>query len=275
MPAASAPGPPPMRREYHRNWVEAISSVARVAPGGAVRRVGEVTVVRSGLGVTAFNCVFALEPPRALDGVAEEVEFQLGSGENPWCLITSAESTAGFEPLLRDLRLRRYEVLPGMVWDPLPVAALPPPAGLEIRRIENRRELRTFGRAMMEGFGARVDLMDPWADAAVAKDWSAGPSSGYYLGWSEGRPVATAVRYSTGAVAGIYGVSTVPDFRRRGWGAAITHRAAVDGGAEGCRVSFLQSSEMGRSVYERLGYRTMEEYVLWARQTDARPGGRG
>jgi predicted GNAT family acetyltransferase len=59
----------------------------------------------------------------------------------------------------------------------------------------------------------------------------------------------------------VYNVSTIPPFRRRGYGAAMTARIAADGVAVGGDVAILQASEMGYPVYERMGYRTVVEYM--------------
>ena len=41
----------------------------------------------------------------------------------------------------------------------------------------------------------------------------------------------------------------------------MTARMVADGVAEGCDVAALQASEMGRPIYERLGFRTVVRYV--------------
>ena len=50
-------------------------------------------------------------------------------------------------------------------------------------------------------------------------------------------------------------VALHPDrgYRGRGFGSALTARAAWDGFAGGARFAFLQSSDMGHAVYGRLG----------------------
>ena len=40
--------------------------------------------------------------------------------------------------------------------------------------------------------------------------------------------------------------------------------------ADGCDVAILQSSEMGRPIYERLGYRTVVEYDGWIDPAEAK-----
>jgi N-acetylglutamate synthase len=244
--------------------VEAIASLARAMPAGQVHQTGGVTLVRSGLAIRAFNCAFALNPPRTLDGVTERIEEILVRPGIPWLLVTTAETTDALEPIIRGLRLKSSGTLPGMLWEPLPLSVPPSPAGPEIRRVEGTNDVRTLSRTMMQGFEAPPGLMDPWAEAVITAGLPPSVKRGWYIGYVRDRPTCTAVRFSTRDIAGIYGVSTLPEFRRRGFGAAITYRAAIDGREEGCRESYLQSSPSGRPAYENIGYRFVEEYHLWA-----------
>jgi hypothetical protein len=40
----------------------------------------------------------------------------------------------------------------------------------------------------------------------------------------------------------------------------------ADGVADGCDVAALQASEMGRPIYERLGFRTVVRYATYVDQ---------
>lgn len=264
MPSATSTDAATRLKEWHENFVEAITSVARVIPVGQVYQSGGVRIVRSGLAIPAFNCVFALDPPRTLEGIDGPIEQILVRGGIPWHLVTTAETSDLLAPVIRSFRLKHRGVLPGMVWEPLPELAPPSPEGLEIRRVRETKDARTFSRTMMEGFGVPSGLMDLWAEGLAAGGPRLSITGGLYVGYVGDRPVCTAMRFTSHDVAGIYGVSTLAEYRRRGFGAAITYRAAVDGREEGCRMSYLQSSTIGRPVYEKIGYRFVEEYHLWA-----------
>ena len=49
-------------------------------------------------------------------------------------------------------------------------------------------------------------------------------------------------------------VATLPSARRRGFGAAITLAALLDGRNLGYRIGVLQSSDQGFPVYRRMGF---------------------
>jgi ribosomal protein S18 acetylase RimI-like enzyme len=75
-----------------------------------------------------------------------------------------------------------------------------------------------------------------------------------------GKPVGTALSLHSGAVAGVYWVGVVPEYRRMGIGKACTAvvtRAAQRAGAE---MVILQSSPAGLRIYEKLGFRTLFNY---------------
>jgi GNAT superfamily N-acetyltransferase len=251
------------REAWHTNWVEAISSLARAMPSGEVRKVGGLTLARSGLAIRAFNCAFALDPPQTLEGATERIEEVLVRPGTAWLLVTTTESCRALQPLIEALRLKSSGTMPGMAWEPLPSSVPPNPADLDIRHVEDADDARTFARTMMQGFEGPPGLLDPWAEAVAVTGLPAPVKRGWYIGYVGNRPACTAVRFTTGSIAGIYGVSTLPEFRRRGFGAAITYRAAVDGRQEGCEESYLQSSPTGRTVYEGMGYHFVEEYQMW------------
>jgi predicted GNAT family acetyltransferase len=75
--------------------------------------------------------------------------------------------------------------------------------------------------------------------------------------------------FADAGVLGIYGVTTVPAARRRGYGRAVT-RSVI---AAGPRIpAVLQPSAMAESMYGRLGFRRFTTFRAWDRYPPDRRG---
>jgi ribosomal protein S18 acetylase RimI-like enzyme len=77
--------------------------------------------------------------------------------------------------------------------------------------------------------------------------------------------------FNGAGVASVYAVATLPAARGQGIGGAITLMPLLEAREMGYRYGVLFSSEMGVSVYERIGFRLTDARVnryLW-RNPDA------
>jgi hypothetical protein len=183
-----------------------------------------------------------------------------------WNLTATGEVAEAIGPALAAAGFILGERRPGMLMAPIAGEAERVP-GLEIREVDDERGLADFIATSAAGFGGNADLFARMYTPVLV----AAPDLTLYVGYLGAEPVATAVRGSRRRIAGIGGVSTIPAARRRGIGAAITLRAALDGLAEGCIASFLQASEMGYRVYERMGYRHVVDFHVWSAPGAAGP----
>ena len=84
-----------------------------------------------------------------------------------------------------------------------------------------------------------------------------------YADYVAGRPVASSMVLFVDGAVNVFNVVTDPDFRQRGYAAAMTIRATIDGFSAGCTAAYLESSQMGVSIYLRLGFETVFEYDQW------------
>ena len=249
-------------RELHHNYVETYRGVARSAPGGRVEYCGRLTLVRTGLKEAPFNPVFALERPGSVETLPEQIHHLYETDETPWMLVTTPSTAPALAPVIEELHLQRILVLPGMV-RPLPLEASPSiPRDLAVQYLTSSRELREAATHWPAEFGPIWEFFGGLLGTRESNPVAL-QGVGVYLGLVEGKPAATALRVTTHGVAGIYMVFTLEAFRHRGVGTALTWRAAQDSVEEGGSVTYLQASAMGRPLYEKLGYRAIEDYQIW------------
>lgn len=64
-------------------------------------------------------------------------------------------------------------------------------------------------------------------------------------------------------------VGTVPEARRRGYGAALTWRATL---ADPALPALLLATDEGRPVYEGMGYLPLFRFPVWSRERPPAPG---
>lgn len=131
----------------------------------------------------------------------------------------------------------------------------PPPAELEIVEVDDDESVRQAESLIVEVFGAgagagTVLTLDCLDDRLRA-----------WVGRVDGRPVSTSMAYVGDGYVGVYCVATAADARGRGYGEALTWAATR---SRPDLPATLQSSSMGRPIYERMGYRTVAEFTVWA-----------
>jgi GNAT superfamily N-acetyltransferase len=88
-----------------------------------------------------------------------------------------------------------------------------------------------------------------------------------YVGDVGGQPVTSGLGVTLGAFTGLFSIATLPAYRGRGYGTAMTARMVADGLAAGAKWSWLQSSPAGYPIYDRLGFRTVESWPRWLSTT--------
>ncbi|MBI3746412.1 MAG: GNAT family N-acetyltransferase [Chloroflexi bacterium] len=153
-----------------------------------------------------------------------------------------------------------------MAWHPLGPAGAghgpPDLPGHEIRRVVDAAGLDDHLSTGAMGFG----LPEAILRAVVVPALIDRPDTAIYVGYANGAPVSTGLGVRTGRTIGVYNIATVETARGRGYGAAMTRRVVDDGVSAGCDVAILQASQMGLPLYERLGFRTVVEYIGYVEQ---------
>jgi N-acetylglutamate synthase len=152
--------------------------------------------------------------------------------------------------------------------DPTRLAPAVSVDGLDIRRLRDE-EVDLHLTIVAEGFGAPIGVFAPWIGGSLLA--VRGVSA--YVGSVGGHDLATALGIVADDHVGVFNVAVAPDHRRRGYGAALSARTVLDGLAAGAHRALLMSSELGRPVYQNLGFRELEQWCYWVPgdATDAEP----
>src|SRR5215469_15902402 len=131
---------------------------------------------------------------------------------------------------------------------------LPLPSQLTIQRVSDGETLKTWLRIMTAGSEIPEEGRSLLLDAVTKQGFKDDLTIHYYLGVLGDKPVATALLYVAGGVAGIYNVATLPEVRRQGIGSALTVAPLLQARTWGYRIGTLQSTPMGLNLYRRLGF---------------------
>jgi ribosomal protein S18 acetylase RimI-like enzyme len=91
-------------------------------------------------------------------------------------------------------------------------------------------------------------------DAYARHGYGPGACSLHYTGYLGDLPVTSGTLLDAGGSATIYDVSTPPAFRRQGFGGALTHFLMGEIRRRGYAETWIWSSDLGQTVYQKLGY---------------------
>ena len=228
------------------------------AGGGDERRDDEITWTVGGSPIGYHNAVVRCDTSSArVDALIEDWLDALRSRQLPgsWHVSPSMRPIDIVDRLLSS-GLEDGGDEPAMAADLTAMPAAPDaPADLVIERVRDGATLDVYRRILGNGFGEGPPEADWVADVFARIGLGDDVPWRHYVGRVEGEPVCTTTLFLTAGVAGVYFVSTVPEARRRGVGAAITRHAMTQAVELGCTTAILGSSPMGQRVYERLGFR--------------------
>lgn len=167
-----------------------------------------------------------------------------------WWLAPYLEATT-WSPHLLAYGFQYDNNTPGMAIE-LAKLRHPQISPLTIRHVEDPRVLTEWTQTFIQGFEMAAEMAHGFL--ALLESLGTDFPFRHYLGYLDGKPVASSTLFLGAGVAGIYNVATVPAARGRGIGSEMTLAPLYEARDLGYRVGVLQSSDMGYGVYRRLGF---------------------
>jgi GNAT superfamily N-acetyltransferase len=152
----------------------------------------------------------------------------------------------GFSALEKDAPAMAAEI-DKLNWDN------PRPPELQLKPVVNDDQLLQWKQTFIEAFSIPEFAGQAWVDATRAVGIGQTPWH-LLLGTLHERPVCCGLLYCGAGVAGLIGLGTLPDYRRKGVGSAMQLERLRIARELGYRYAVLFASEMGYSPYLKLGF---------------------
>jgi ribosomal protein S18 acetylase RimI-like enzyme len=210
--------------------------------------------------MSQFNVFFIKEKTSKPDKLLQKAEEYFGGRRVPFRVSFREGLEKDFLPSLEDKGYKEIQPSTVMTLMSLPEAN-PYDKDLTIRRIEDAKGLADFQKVAEQSYG----LGDGVGPFVITEEVLNLPDVELFVGYSEDQPASTSMLFKTGTAAGVYWVGTLEAFRNRGFGRAITAQPLVAGKRRGCTFACLQASEMGKPVYEKMGFENPYNYRCFAR----------
>jgi len=239
------------------NFTEEMATFGRYFPGATLYEDQELLWFTTGLPYGMFNAVLHTHlTAERVDAKIDEIlgYFQAHQLPVSW-IIRPSTQPANLGTYLEAHGFTHIMDKSGMAAD---LSALnediPAPPDLRIEEIRNEEMLKQLLIIESQGFGSPEAVSKVYYDTYVNIGLSKDLPWQHYLGLLNDEPVAISSLLLHAGVAGIYGVATIPEARRQGIGAAMTLAPLREARRRGYRIGILSPSEMGRGVYERIGF---------------------
>ena len=158
-----------------------------------------------------------------------------------------------------------HGLMPAMGVDIDQLGPTPMPPGCELVRVGAGPEGTVWEEVFAEGYELPRAVAACFSPNRCQATTNPTDALQFFLVRCEGKPVATSALFFGDGLAGVYCVSTLPEQRKKGFGAFATAEALRRARDRGYRVGILQSSEAGHPVYRRIGFKAFGGVPLYLR----------
>lgn len=197
--------------------------------------------------------------------IVDVEEIFVRKERNPTFYLTPATAPVSLESRLKD---RGYELAFQDAWMIFAGKDITQPKTLsEIKPVSTVEDMRVFAELFMSAHQGQLSLDNPYAglpsvymevlmDSFLNSDNR--EKLTYYLGLQEGRPVCYGGLAAINNVAQLFAIGTDPEYRKRGFGSAMTNLLTTEAVKKDIPKPFLltEAGSKNETFYSKLGYKT-------------------
>lgn len=225
-------------------------------PGASYHDAPDIAWFATGISHPLFNGVLRTQIPSDAPARIKRIKSYFQSERLPmiWWVVPSAQPDH-LGQLLQAHGLIHFEDSEGMAVDLHTLEDQPTRPNLQVQKVDSIELMEEWIQPFVKVFELPEETIEPvltiFGKLGLGQDsqWH------HYVGTLDGKVVGSSSMYLGVGVAGIYNVSTLPKARKQGVGTALTLAPLLDARQMGYRIGILQASEMGLSIYQRLGFK--------------------
>lgn len=135
------------------------------------------------------------------------------------------------------------------------------PDGLTIKLAKNVADREIWIKLVAETYGMQSAEFKVFVDYLIQH--TPDVQMAMYLGYYKNIPATACMMIAHEETVSVHLVATHTEFRGKGLGLAINHYALERSREAGATRAVLAASIMGKSVYEKLGFKELEKYELF------------
>lgn len=259
----------PFLPAIENNLHEHIAFVQRSTPGMTIFDEEDLLAVDSGLVSDTFNKIARarLRESDADRRIAEAVAY-FTDVERPFAWwVGPGSRPLNLEDRLHDYGLTATEYELGMATELRDLAPKADSLGLDslrdftVRRVACAEDLTDFAGVIASNWEPPDQAVFGFYDSAAPLLIQDQCPMTLFVGYLDGDPVASGELFLTGKIAGLYSVCTRKRCRGRGIGSALSWTVLDDARKRGISTAVLQSSDQGKGLYSRLGFKACCEFA--------------
>ncbi|WP_437627707.1 GNAT family N-acetyltransferase [Sorangium sp. So ce1151] len=253
--------------ESNAQFLAAWIHLSQSLPGRRVEHTDGVSVVLSGTDMVMLNAATLSSPATDLQDLERRarraVELARAGGV-PWLFALSDSWSPGGDggaaaELLGRLGFDPAVSLTGMVAD-----AIAPqrraPSGLDLRRVADAETRAAIADLNAVAYSVPI----PAGRASVAHEALWGDRGFGRVGYVGDQPVCSAATFIVEEIRYVGFVVTTPEHRRKGYAEAAMRSCLDDAlSATGIQRTVLHATDIGRPVYEGMGYRAVTRFAFY------------